>query len=227
MKVCRLRQRGQTRQRGVILVLAAVVLALGAYTFVLSIDTSQKFLAWKVAHSRAEAAALAAVLMLDGTETGEKQAVLAAARIAKVSVDELKLEILPEGNSSDAVRLSLAGAPPMTATARQRENADPEITPQLELAAPDAQAVGFGLVRGSVYAATGDAEVGRVVAVGVHSGFPKQRRLTWIAGRVISNANGHAQVECLGGYLRGTQHGAAREHGYFEAALGGAETGSR
>jgi hypothetical protein len=227
VKVCRLRrasQSGHSSRRGAILVLAAVVLALGVYTFSLSIDTSQKFLAWKVARSRAEAAALAAVLMLDGTEAGTKQATLAAARTANRNTEQLKLEVLPEGAG---VRLRLDGAPPMSATAMQREVAEPVIEPQLQMAAPDGGAFGFGLVRGSLHQAEGDAEVGRVVAVRVHSGFPKQRPLTWIAGRVIASANGSSQIECLGGYLRGTQHGAARAYGYFEAALGSARAGSQ
>jgi hypothetical protein len=208
----------------VILVLAAVVLALGVYMFSLSIDTSQKFLAWKVAHSRAEAAALAAALVLDGTDAGKQKAKIAALRTAQAGIEQLQLELLPEG---DGVRLRLAGTPPMGATARQREVADPAIQPQLELAAPDGGALGFGLVRGSLYQAQGDAEVGRVVAVHVHSGFPKQRPLTWVAGRVISSANGQSQIECLGGYLRGTQHGAAQPYGYFEAALGSVQAGVR
>jgi hypothetical protein len=224
VKVYKLRLVGRGRRRGVILVLAAVVLALGVYTFSLSIDTSQKFLAWKVAHSRAEAAALAAALVLDGTPAGKQQAMVAAVRTARVGMEQVKLEVLAEG---DSVRLHLAGAPPMSATARQREVPDPAAGPQLEMAAPDGGALGFGLVRGSVYPANGTAEVGRVVAVRVHSGFPKQRALTWIAGRVVGSADGHSEVECLGGYLRGTQHGAVQADGYFEAALGGGQAGSR
>lgn len=203
--------------------LGAVMLALGALGFALSMETSQKFLEWKVARSRAEAAALAAVLVLDGRDAGTEASMervrRAAAARAGVAADQV--EVLP---FSDGAGLRVRLAKGLTVAARQREIAEPELQPALKLAAPKPDAADFGLAVGARYEAPGPADagahVGKVVAVLVHSGFPKEIPLTWIAGRVVATAAGKITIEDLGGYLRGARHGAVRPHGFYEATLG-------
>jgi uncharacterized membrane protein len=199
--------RAKSGRRGTILVLAAVVLALGACAFTLSLDASQQFLKWKAARSRSEAAAMAAALALDGTELGE-----ARAKKAALSFDAT--------GGAIAIAASGDGVRSRWASAWQHEVAEPGTVSEFMFAAPDTDANNFGLVQGKRYRFEGEAEVGRVIAVRVHSGLPKELPLTWVAGRVVASADGHSEIEYLGGYLRGAQHAAAQPHGYFEVALG-------
>jgi hypothetical protein len=213
-------------RRGIVVFLAALMIAVAALALSLSVETSQRFLAWKMVHHRAEAAAMAAALMLDGTPEGEARARTAALRTAEAQERELQLEIAPEG---DAAFVRLASNR-VGAVARARQA---EVTPEeagnnngeksVALAAPDAEAPGLGLIPGTVYTATGQAAAGRVVPVQVHTGGVRQLPLGWVAGRVLTTEGSRVRVEYLGGYLRGAQHGARRPVGWFEVALGGGQ----
>ena len=218
-------------RRGIIIILAAVLLALAAFAFALTMETSQKFLQWKVIRSNAEAAALTAVLALDGTPPGLERARTAAAEVAHVEPKDVEIIASEDG---DLVRVSIArGGMRLTTVARQREVPEPDLDQYLatepRLAAPNPNAPGFGLKLGGRYTLHADAAIGAtagsIVAVGIHSGFPKELPLTWIAGRVISTQTGKVEIEYLGGYLRGARHAAARPYGYFEATLGIGEPG--
>jgi hypothetical protein len=196
--------------------MAAVMLAIGAVAFALGLQTSQRFLDWKVLRGRVEAAVTAGTLELDGTDAGIERARRAALAIAGVAEEQARIQVLPEG---DGVRLTLGIGVSISAAARQRPVAEPEGGEGIAIAALRPEAANFGLVRGSIYKAkskNGDLVLGRVVAVRVHSGFPKEVPLTWIAGRIIGISGEDVEIQYLGGYLRGAGHAAVAEHGYFE-----------
>ena len=206
--------------------MAAIALALGALGFALSLETGQRFLEWKVARRHAEAAALAGVLALDGTEEGRLRAREAVGVMAAVAENQIKIAFAAEG---DSLRLTLLKGMAVSASAIQREStpgANDDAT--LAMAAPQAEAGDFGLTQGTIYKVigrvSGTLQPGRVVPVQVHSGFPKEIPLTWIAGRVVNSEGSAVEVEYLGGYLRGARHAAAKPFGYFEAVLGDGAT---
>jgi len=201
---------------------AAIALAIGALGFALSLETGQRFLQWKVARRQAEAAALAGVMALDGTDEGRQHAREAAGMMAGATENQVRIAFAPEG---DSLRLTLLKGTAVSAAAIQRESSpDADTDTTFAMAAPKAEAADFGLAHGVVYKVSGNEaatlQPGRIVPVQVHSGFPKEIPLTWIAGRVIKSEAGVVEMEYLGGYLRGARHAAAKPYGYYEVALG-------
>ncbi len=196
--------------------MGALMLALGVMAFALGLETSQRFLEWKMLRGRTEAAAVAGTLELDGTPAGMERARKMVVAMTGAAPEQVRVSFTPAG---DGMRVTVAKDVAISATAQQRPVGEPDSRPEIGIAAPKPASSDFGLVRDAVYKAKrtgGETVLGRIVPVEIHSGFPKEVPLTWIAGRIVGVAGDDLEIAYLGGYLRGARHGAVAAHGYFE-----------
>lgn len=90
-------------QRGSVLILASMLLVVAGMSLSAVFDLSRLYFAKRTAQLRADAAALAAVMPLDGTMEGLERAREAAAQAAR--------QASPEGSPSSGLRVEFADAP--------------------------------------------------------------------------------------------------------------------
>lgn len=210
------------------------------------------YLNWRTLETQADAAALAAVLELDGTGAGllrAKAVVEQAGREAGCAASlEFYSEVtggwLAEGDAGSAkvrvrlarpaalgwVRFAAKDAPRevrAAATAEQRP-ADPPQTAQTaySIKAVRADAADFGFRLGEKYeiaARRADKDepyapaAGKLVAVRVLSGPPKDREIGWAAFQWQGGQS--LEATFAGAYLQGSKRTGARPAGYYVAAL--------
>jgi hypothetical protein len=235
-------------RRGSFLILTAVTLAVAAACVGFSLDASRVYLNWRSLKIEAEAAALAAVLELDGSAEGLARARQVAAEIAGRNKCSATIEFQSdssgpwdsEGKAAIArvrirlarpaalgwIRIAVNSAPPevrTVAVAEQRPIDPPgPAQPARVVTAADPNAPDFGFQPGLRYEVT--------AGPGTAPAPPGQ--LT--AVRVLSGAPKHREIGWAafqfsedgepggifaGAFLQGSNRTGARPAGYYAAAL--------